>query len=223
MELIQSLRVPRVNPEPITYWGDDELLRNLFSGSSQISSEDGRNKMVFNNNAHELIVANPEMYAAASDADGVNGVHACAVNGYLSTLRCLVECGGADPFSKTTFGGLDAEFIARRRGHRGVIQYLAELQKNGRKLFKRIRARLEAARRGKDVPTLPPPPTISSETSKERRARRAAEARARALKDAHEAMLRAKTTDGLPRIIWRNEWVQIDEKQSRGYYPRKVF
>ena len=119
---LQAIKTVRVNPAPVDYWGDNEELTQLFAGEKNISTDPRTGqaaKMTFTCHAHAVVAEDPEAFASAVDPDGVTGVHACALNGYVDTLKLLVEEGGADPFVQTR-SGIDALMMARRRGHREV-------------------------------------------------------------------------------------------------------
>ena len=70
---------------------------------------------------------------------GVTALHACAINGFLSLLRALVEFGRCDPLDVAEHladlfdkriekaRGADALWMAKRRGHRDCVDYLLSL------------------------------------------------------------------------------------------------
>ena len=75
------------------------------------------------------------IYATAVDPEtGVRPTHACAVNGYASLLKLLVEVGGCDPLAQVLptvpaiRGRRDALWIAKRRGHKKVVEYLKSIE-----------------------------------------------------------------------------------------------
>ena len=146
-----------VNPSPVEYWGSAvhyPNLAKLFSGHAQLvtapGSEAGAPRtttVIFLCNNHKSVVADPDAYSSVEDTELINGVHACALNGFVDTLKVLIEEGGALPFKKAR-GGLDALMIARRRGHESVLNYLSTFEGQGgaQKLIK-IQQRVAERRR----------------------------------------------------------------------------
>lgn len=233
-----AIRTVRINPEPMVYWGKDERLQQLFAGRSQIVSqgagEAASTRQTFVCTAHEAVVAEPEFFANVVDGDGVRGVHACALNGYLETLKVLVEEGGADPFAQTRLGGVDTLMIARRRGHRQVSRYLQSLTDDGGARLEEIRVMIEERQRLRDVqdsldnlsraPDSPEKPDIDFEARRKHRAQMAKE---KALKATAQPKKESKSVDAIPRLFWRAEYCQIDKNgpasKHHGFYPRKPF
>ena len=95
---------------------------------------------------HDVIVADlaengkDSKYAtAACEHTGITALHACAINGYLSLMRNLVEFGHCDPLDVAEHladffdkriekaRGADALWMAKRRGHRDCVDYLLSL------------------------------------------------------------------------------------------------
>lgn len=70
---------------------------------------------------------------------GVNALHACAINGYVSLLRALIEKGELSPLSVAVglngllnsrlehVRGADVLWMAKRRGHKHILDYLRTL------------------------------------------------------------------------------------------------
>lgn len=229
-----AIRTVRINPEPMVYWGKDERLQQLFSGRSQIVSDGASSRQSFVCTAHEAVVADPEFFASVVDGDGVRGVHACALNGYLETLKVLVEEGGADPFAQTRLGGVDTLMIARRRGHRLVSKYLQALTDDGGARLEEIRVMVEERKRLRHVqdsldnlsraPDSPEKPEYDFEA---RRKHRAMMAKEKALKATAQPKKESKSVDAIPRLFWRAEYCQVDKNgpasKHHGFYPRKPF
>lgn len=83
----------------------------------------------------------PEIVHSSSKKrySGVTALHACAINGYLSLMRNLVEFGHCDPLDVAEHladffdkriekaRGADALWMAKRRGHRDCVDYLLSL------------------------------------------------------------------------------------------------
>ena len=81
-------------------------------------------------------------YATAIDeSSGIHGIHACAVNGYVELLKAFMELGGVDPLQKATGlsakvawvkrqcgAGVDCLWLARRRGHKGIVDHLLSME-----------------------------------------------------------------------------------------------
>ena len=77
--------------------------------------------------------------AAVCPFSGVTALHACAINGYLSLLKVLVEkcemsplvcAGGLSSMMSSRLEhvrGADAMWMAKRRGHKHVIEYMKTL------------------------------------------------------------------------------------------------
>lgn len=118
----------RVNPRPVQWWGlvEDpsyDLLCQVFDGRSQITKSNTLRHVCCN---HALVVENPGTYAQAMDITSkITAVHGCAMNGYVETLRVLVENGGADIFALSA-DGVDALRIAQTRNHVDVVSYILE-------------------------------------------------------------------------------------------------
>jgi hypothetical protein len=254
-ELRKVLTTTSVNPSPVPYWGDAERhpnLAKLFEGrvqlvtaqldgtptrSSAASAAPGpATTITFVCTHHKAVVADPDAFSGAEDGESINGVHACALNGYLETLQVLIEEGGALPFKKAR-GGLDALMIARRRGHESVLEYLSTYEGRGgaQKLVKiqqRVaeRRRREAAERALlegdfDGGSQSSGPSMTGEEAQKMREEKAAVARAAALERSMLAIQQeeVKVVELLPRKIWRAEWAQIDDNRGVGFYPRKPF
>lgn len=70
---------------------------------------------------------------------GINAMHACAINGYLSLLKVFIEKGEMSPLTVATglsmllnarlehVRGADVMWMAKRRGHRHIMDYLKTL------------------------------------------------------------------------------------------------
>lgn len=120
----------RVNPRPVQWWGlvEDpsyDLLRQVFAGRSHITKSNTLRHVCCN---HALVIENPGTFARAIDTTSkVTAVHGCAMNGYVETLRVLVEKGGADIFAICA-DGIDALRIAQTRNHVDVVSYILECQ-----------------------------------------------------------------------------------------------
>ena len=83
--------------------------------------------------------AESEYATAACPFSGVNALHACAINGYLTLFKALVEVGRCDPTLcapglATMMSsrlererGADAKWMCKRRGHRPVLLYIKAL------------------------------------------------------------------------------------------------
>jgi len=230
--LRQLLRRTYVNPNPVLYWGQHEHLSVLCEGQTSIDTDvTGRVYTGFHCKGHAKVEADPDPFSFAMDSDGFRGVHACALNGYLDTLRVLVEQGGAMPFVQTR-GGVDALMIARRRGHRHVLDYLMQFEGDrGAELLGTIRKSVEERRQREalanqefDEGSLASAQELTLEEALRRREERLAEAMAKALEVSLLVLeQKAKPVETLPRKIWRAEWVQLDQKRGVGFYPRKPF
>jgi len=235
----------RVNPRPVEYWGfpeepDHALLCDVFRGRTNIvmrkrTEEYKRNgkkeTRVVEYTAlasacakHAQVVAAPEKYAAARDAQtGVTAVHACAFNGYAETLKALLDVGGADAYARTACG-VDAFEIARRREHADVEAVLADV---------------EAARLAREAALRQAP--IDEQLAKQR----ALEAEARAkrmeemnrVEDAKRRMLEEEARRARQRAAeerawkrlgivptrrtkWKGITIDVDERRGVGYFPK---
>lgn len=243
-ELRKILMTTSVNPSPVEYWGSAvhyPNLAKLFSGHAQLvtapGSEAGAPRtttVIFLCNNHKSVVADPDAYSSVEDTELINGVHACALNGFVDTLKVLIEEGGALPFKKAR-GGLDALMIARRRGHESVLNYLSTFEGQGgaQKLIKiqqrvaerRRREAAERALRDGDGTSQSSEPSMTMEEVQKKREEKAAAARQEALDRSMLAIQQeeVKAVELLPRKIWRAEWFQMDENRGVAFYPRKPF
>lgn len=117
----------RVNPRPIAWWGSEddvafEKLAAVFAGRTLIQDESPRLKHVCAN--HDDVAGSPKAYTQVVDgASRISAVHACSLNGYVETLRVLLDDGGAD-FSATTVDGFTAKRIAQLRQHHDIVELL---------------------------------------------------------------------------------------------------
>jgi hypothetical protein len=244
-EIRRILSVTTVNPEPVRYWGAHEdpegkptVLSLLFGGRVILKTRiDGSTFATFRCDAHAAVVANPDKFSSVVDEEGICGVHACAINGYLETLKVLVEEGAASPFVQAR-GRLDALMLARRRGHEHIIQYLdtfsgeagqARLAAISARVGER-RVRMAAARAlldgaagdaSEEDPDLDAPEATTE--LEEQRTAKQAEVRSQALAASLAAIQKdaPKPTQLLPRKFWRAEFTQLDVARGIGYYPRK--
>jgi len=214
----------------------DSVHSQLFEGHLEIRTVDaktGRTEVRFVCDNHAKVIADPDRYSLAVDEDGICGVHACAINGYLETLRALVELGGASPFAQAR-GRVDALMMARRRGHHHVLEYLESFEgERGAARLAEIAAQVEARRLreageraallGEEEGSIDEAPTLDTEEIQAQKAEKAAEARAAAVEASMRAIQAsaAKKVELLPRKIWRAEWCQIDDSRGVGFYPRK--
>ena len=251
-ELVRILATTSVNAAPVPYWrataedaeGQPSALAQAFAGSTRAKTDaDGVTRPHYICDNHAKVVARVDHYALAEpDADGLRPVHACAINGFLDTLKVLVERGGADPFAACRAGKADCRELAKRRGHASSVgAYLAQFEGDvgsGRlaSVMAAVAARrvAEAAKRAVELAaaaaenddsssyasTMASPASVEA---RQQRAMKAAEARERAL----EASMKAIQTDVvanvelLPRVFWRAEFVVKDDSRGVGYYPRK--
>jgi hypothetical protein len=108
----------RINAHPVAWWGDPdepdhELLKTVFSAERtlmrtsrvEIEGEATRISTTLRHQSagHAAVLESPKAFADARDAQtGVTALHGCAFNGYLDTMRLLVEKGGADITLETT-------------------------------------------------------------------------------------------------------------------------
>jgi hypothetical protein len=246
-ELRNILKSTTVNPEPIPYWGpveDDEgnrpPLSSMFCGRTILRTfSKTSTRATFQCDYHSAIVANPDAFSLAVDDDGCTGVHACAINGYLNTLKVLVEEGAASPYAKVS-GQVDALVLARRRGHKAVLEYLISYaDQEGRARFVEIQARVAERRARKaavaallerdeglnddDDDASTSQPSVTTAVLAEQRTAKQAEARTQALKASMAAIQQdtVKPVELLPRKFWRAEYAQLDDARGVGYYPRK--
>ncbi|KAJ8613536.1 hypothetical protein CTAYLR_002154 [Chrysophaeum taylorii] len=143
-----SVNAPPVNPYATADDDDDDddsvaALREVFdTGSWRIDSRQKRrcphhNKVV----AHVTRYGRDSVYAIARcPYTGLSCLHACAINGYLSLLETLVTAGKMDPLEVADglrrwaredrhWRGADALWMARKRGHRDIVAWLAALPK----------------------------------------------------------------------------------------------
>jgi len=232
--LRRALRKTHVNPKPVPYWGSESRLTELFAGEAMVETtdEDPTPRCIFVCTAHQAVVDNPDFFAAATDSDGLTAVHACALNGYLDTLKVLVEDAAAPPFAKTR-SGIDTLMVARRRGHRHILQYLVTFEgQHGAAKFLEIQQRVEerrrreeaAARLAQDGGSLDSMESLSMEEAQRQREARMQEAKAAALEKSMLALQeKVKVVELLPFEIWRAERVQMDKKRGVAYYPRKAY
>ncbi|KAH8098853.1 hypothetical protein JL720_1823 [Aureococcus anophagefferens] len=143
-----GLRTYRCNAPPVEPFGGEleveahKTLRDIFApGTWRI---DGcRERKSVN---HDKILADIEasgkdsaFAAAVCPFSGVTALHACAINGYLSLLKVLVEkcemsplvcAGGLSSMMSSRLEhvrGADAMWMAKRRGHKHVIEYMKTL------------------------------------------------------------------------------------------------
>jgi hypothetical protein len=243
-ELQRILQQTSINPQPVAWWGTrSHALADLFPGFMVcFTDSEGMTKVRFECSNHSTVADDPDKYAMVADDDGFSSVHACALNGYLDTLRVLVEEGGANPFAQTRHR-IDALMLARRRGHASILEYLtdfegrdgaARLSEIGDRVRERKRRTAEALAKltktavesdESDEGSVVSDPGRPTVTGLQARAAKAAEARAAALAAAMKALeqVPAKAIERLPRTVWRAETVQLDEERGMGYYPRKPF
>jgi hypothetical protein len=246
-ELQKIMSQTRSNPEPIPYWGKQDNMVSqkmsmLFEGRPMLKtdSKEGSNitRVHYYCDNHRAVVADPDAFAMIVDEDGVTGVHAAAINGYLDTLRILIERGGANPFAQVR-GRVDALQMARRRGHNEVLEYLssfqgeagaqkliaisAYVQDRRNKLAEQL-AQLEGDMSGfEDGNEELEQEEEVEEEEKKKTVEAVAEAREVALRASMKAIQKdvVKSVELIPRKIWRAEWAEIDDKRGVGYYPRK--
>ena len=203
------------------------LIAKAFKGQTKIVSRDGRTFLESKCVAHAEIVEDPDDFVNALDTDGINCVHGCALNGFLSTLEVLVQYG-ADPLQKT-FDGIDALQIARSRGHHDITAYLENIEPVLRAVAERkaaeeqarldLIARREAANQARRE-------EMQAKMRAEEKARQMkADAKAAALKKAQlEAKAReeaARGIDPMERVIWAQERIDIDTRRHIGFFPRR--
>ena len=256
-ELQRILGLSAVNPNPVQYWGIQEendgagglrpsALAQLFSGQVQLRTDpaSGLTRPHYVCFSHADVLADPDRFAGAVDEDGLTGVHACAINGFLETLQVLVELGGAAPFAQAR-GRVDALMIARRRGHKHILTFLTSLQGDrGSDRLAAIAASVaerrakEAAEKaallsnddagddgGASLASSLAAQTTASEASVARRVEKAAAARQAAVERSLKAIAKEQVEELelLPRVAWRGEMIVTDNSRGVGYYPRKPF
>ena len=95
---------------------------------------------------HDAIVKDLEEKGAESDYakavcpfSGVTALHACAINGYLTLFKLLVDVGKCDPTTCASGlatmmssrlereRGADAKWMCKRRGHKPVLDFIKSL------------------------------------------------------------------------------------------------
>lgn len=226
------------------------VLTHIFHGRTKqhLNPASGVTSAFYVCDAHSDVVSDPDKYALAVDDDGVTAVHACAINGYLDTLEVLVEVGGASPFAQVARSRVDALQMARRRGHAGVLAYLTSFQgKVGAQRLSEIATavatrRQEAAKAkaiaegvvdsgdGNDddeasQATSLSAGALSAANAAQTRQAKAEEARSIALARSMQAIAKeaVEEVELLPRVLWRAEYIVMDNSRGVGYYPRKPF
>jgi len=245
-ELRRILSQTSVNPEPLSYWGsreDDEgkptALASVFSGRTVLKTLGDATHATFRCDSHATVAADPDTFALAVDDDGITAVHACAINGYLETLKVLVEEGGASPFAQAK-GSVDGLVLARRRGHAPVLQYLSSfaseqgkarldaiqvqvLERRARKAAVAALLERDAEGGASDEASTGSQPSVITAVLAEQRTAKQAEARTQAIAASMAAIQKGaeKEVELLPRKFWKAEYAQIDDARGVGYYPRK--
>jgi hypothetical protein len=261
-ELQKIISHSAVNPEPVTYWGgvssgnpalheDDpstSVLAHVFRGRTKhnLDPVSGITSAVYVCDAHSDVVTDPDKYALAVDDDGITAVHACAINGYLETLKVLIEVGGASPFTQVMRSRVDALQMARRRGHAGVLDYLTGFQGKGgaqrlSEIATAVATRREETAKAKAIAegvvdggnehddesqaTSLSAGALSAVNAAQTRQAKAEEARSVALARSMQAIAKeaVEEVELLPRVLWRAEYIVMDNSRGVGYYPRKPF
>lgn len=208
------------------------LLALVFEGTSQLTgATDGSRRVVrvLTCGAAAAVAAEPELFAGATDADGVTAVHGCALNGYLATLRVLVEEGGADPYVETC-DGLDASEIALRRGHVDIVEYLdtahevvakiqAEKQAESDRQAHAEATRLEEAARRKQQHA---ERLVAEESARQTKAEVVRTAMKKAQVEAEKEAEKDAADTLTHKTVWRTVQIEVDPKRGLGFYPRNA-
>lgn len=218
----------RVNPRPVAWWGSEddvafEKLSAVFAGRTLIQDEGPRLKHVCAN--HNDVAATPVKYTEVVDAASrISAVHACSLNGYVETLRVLLDDGGAD-FSATTSDGFTAKRIAQLRQHHDIVELLDRAEEKRLATLTQPATEddlADAARQTEDLRLSKQcfvEPTRIEATTRHFLADERARARERQLRD--DARYKIGVVP-VRRERWKGIDIDVDDRQPSvglGYYP----